>query len=261
MSPPSVIIHRDPDELAAAVAARMITRLTDVQAAHGSAHLVLTGGGIASRTYRSVAESSARGAVDWRALDVWWGDERFLPAGDSERNETQAWATLLGHVPVDPSRVHPMPPSDGPDGADPEAAAQRYADSLAAAARPEDHAAVPSFDLLLLGVGPDGHIASLFPGKPALYEQERTVVAVRGAPKPPPNRLTLTLPALQRAQDTWLVVSGEDKAKVVAMALSGAAGPTQIPAAAARGRQRTLWLLDRAAASALPPDLARPASP
>ncbi|MGZ4590343.1 MAG: 6-phosphogluconolactonase [Actinomycetes bacterium] len=260
MTTPVVIVHRDADELAAAVAARLITRITDVQAARGSAHLVLTGGGIASRTHRSVADSPARGAVDWRALDVWWGDERFLPAGDPERNETQARDDLLDRVPVDPARVHPMPPSDGADGNDPEAAAERYALELAKAARPEDHASVPAFDLLMLGVGPDGHIASLFPGKPALYEQERTVVAVRGAPKPPPTRLSLTLPAIQSAQDAWLVVSGEDKAKVVAMALSGA-GPTQIPAAGARGRQRTLWLLDRAAASALPPNLARPASP
>lgn len=260
MTTPLVLVHRDPDELAAAVAARLITRLTDVQAARGSAHLVLTGGGIADRTHRSVADSSARGAVDWRALHVWWGDERFLPSGDPERNETQARDALLDHVPVDDGRVHPMPPSDGPDGDDPEAAAHRYAEELAAAARPEDHAAVPSFDLMMLGVGPDGHIASLFPGKPSLYEEERTVVAVRGSPKPPPTRLSLTVPAIQAAADIWLVVAGEDKAKVVAMALSGA-GPTQIPAAAARGRQRTLWLLDRAAASALPPDLARVASP
>jgi 6-phosphogluconolactonase len=258
---PSVIVHRDPDELAAAVAARMITRLTDVQAARGSAHLVLTGGGIAELSYRAVAESPARGAVDWRALDIWWGDERFVPAGDPDRNETQVRAALLDQVPIEASRIHPMPATDGPDGPDPEAAAQRYADLLAAAARPEDHAAVPSFDLLMLGVGPDGHIASMFPGKPSLYEQERTVVAVRGAPKPPPIRLTLTLPAVQSAQDVWLVVTGEEKARVVAMALSGAAGPNQIPAAGAHGRQRTLWLLDRSAASALPPGLARPSSP
>jgi 6-phosphogluconolactonase len=271
MSAFSVVVHRDVDELAAAVAARMITRLTDVQAARGSAQLVLAGGRIATRSYRAVAQSPARGAVDWRALDVWWGDERFLPTGDPERNETQARAALLDQVPIEPSRIHPMPASHGPAAAgpasagpadaDPEAAALRYADELAAAARPEDHAAVPAFDLLVLGVGPDGHIASLFPGKPALYEQERTVVAVRGAPKPPSTRLTLTLPAIQSAQDVWLVVAGEDKAKVVAMALSGAAGPNQIPAAGGRGRQRTLWLLDRAAAAALPPGLARPGSP
>ncbi|MDQ1628050.1 MAG: 6-phosphogluconolactonase [Actinomycetota bacterium] len=260
MSEPTLIVHRDAEELAAAVAARLITRLVDVQGARGTASLVLTGGTIAARTYAAVAASPARGAIDWRRLDVWWGDERFLPSGDPERNETQAREALLDHVPLDPVRVHPMPPSDGPDGADPEAAAQRYAAELAAAARPEDHATVPSFDVMLLGVGPDGHVASLFPGKPALYENDRTVVAVRGAPKPPPVRLSLTLPAIQVARETWLIVAGEDKAKAVAMALSGA-GPTQIPAAAARGRARTLWLLDRGAAKDLPADLGRIASP
>ena len=113
--------------------------------------------------------------------------------------------------------------------------------------------------MCLLGVGPDGHIASLFPGMPALYD-ERSVVAVRGAPKPPPVRISLTVPVLQGSREIWCVVAGEDKAKAVAMALSGA-GPTQVPAAAASGRDRTLWLLDRAAARSLPPNMARIASP
>lgn len=260
MSTPTVLVHRDPDELAAAVAARLVTRLVDVQSARGSASLVLTGGSIARTTYAALAASPARDAVDWRRLDVWFGDERFLPAGDPERNETLARESLLDRVAVDAGRVHAMPASDGPDGDDPEAAAARYADELARAARPEDHAAAPAFDVLLLGVGPDGHIASLFPEKPALYEAERTVVAVRGSPKPPPTRISLTLPTIQGAREVWAVVAGEDKAAAVTMALSGA-GPTQVPAAAAEGRDRTLWLLDRAAAGTLPARLGRIASP
>ncbi|MCY7373438.1 MAG: 6-phosphogluconolactonase [Spirochaetaceae bacterium] len=259
MSTPTVLVHRDPDELAAAVAARLLTRLVDVQSARGSASLVLTGGSIARRIYEAVAESPARGAVDWRRLDVWWGDERFLPSGDAERNETLARESLLDALPLDPARVHPMPASDGPDGNDPEAAASRYADELSQASRPEDHGPAPAFDVCLLGVGPDGHIASLFPGMPALYD-ERPVVAVRGAPKPPPVRISLTVPVVQGSREVWCVVAGADKAKAVAMALSGA-GPTQVPAAAATGRDRTLWLLDRAAARSLPPGLARIASP
>jgi 6-phosphogluconolactonase len=259
VSTPSVLVHRDPDELAAAVAARLITRLVDVQSARGAASLVLTGGGIARRTLEAVAGSPARGAVDWRRLDVWWGDERFLPSGDPERNETLAREALLDAVPLDPARVHPMPASDGPDGDDPEAAAARYAGELGRAARPEDHGPAPAFDVCLLGVGPDGHIASLFPEMPALYD-DRPVVAVRGAPKPPPTRITLTLPVIQGAREVWAVVAGEDKAKAVTLALSGA-GPTQVPAAAASGRDRTLWLLDRAAAGRLPARLGRIASP
>ena len=254
-----MLVHRDADELAAAVSARLITRLVDLQAGGNVASLVLTGGGIAAKTLAAVAASPARGAVDWRRLDVWWGDERFLPSGDPERNETQAREALLDSVSLDPARVHPMPPSDGPDRDDPEAAAQRYADELAAAARPQDHGPVPAFDVCLLGVGPDGHIASLFPEKPALQD-ERPVVAVRGSPKPPPVRISLTIPTIQASREVWVVVAGEDKAKVVMMALSGA-GPQQVPAAAAVGRQRTLWLLDRAAASSLPASLGRLASP
>jgi 6-phosphogluconolactonase len=256
---PSVLVHRDPDELAAAVAARLLTRMVDVQSARGEASLVLTGGSIARKVLEAVRDSPARGAVDWPRLDVWWGDERFLPAGDAERNETLAREALLDHVPVDAARVHPMPPSDGPDGDDPEAAAARYAGELAGAARPEDHGPSPSFDVTLLGVGPDGHIASLFPGLPAVYD-ERPVVAVRGSPKPPPTRISLTVPTIQRSREVWVVVAGEDKAKAVTLALSGA-GPTQVPAAAASGRDRTLWLLDRAAAGTLPARLGRIASP
>jgi 6-phosphogluconolactonase len=148
-----------------------------------------------------------------------------------------------------------MPAAGGPDGDDPEAAAARYASWLAAAARPEDHGPVPSFDVLLLGIGPDGHVASLFPGLPALYD-ERPVVAVRGAPKPPPLRLSLTLPAIQCAREVWVLAAGAEKAGAIRLALSGV-GPVQVPAAGARGRRRTLFLLDRAAASRIPPQLSR----
>ena len=259
MSTPTVLVHRDAPELAEAVAGRLLTRLTDVQSARGEASVVLTGGSIALTTLQAVAASPAHGAVDWRRLDVWWGDERFLPAGHPERNETQARAALLDAMPLDPDRLHPMPPSDGPDGDDPDAAAARYGAELARAARPEDHGPAPAFDVCLLGVGPDGHIASRFPEHPALYD-DRPVVAVRNAPKPPPTRLSLSLPVIQGAREVWAVVSGEDKARAVALALSGG-GTTQVPAAGAAGRERSLWLLDRAAASRLPAGLDRLASP
>lgn len=258
MSQSVVVVHRDPTVLADAVAARLITRLVDVQAARGSASVVLTGGGVGVATLAAIATSPARAAVDWSRLDVWWGDERYLPSGDPERNEVQAREALLDHVPLDPARVHPMPADDG--GTEPEDAAERYVDELAAATRPEDHGVAPGFDILLLGVGPDGHVASLFPEEPALYERDRAAVAVRGAPKPPPIRTTLTLPAIRSATEVWLVVAGEEKAGAVRLALSGA-GEVQVPAAGARGKQRTLWLLDRMAAAKLPPGLDRLASP
>jgi len=234
-----------------------VTRLVDVCAARGHASLVLTGGGIGTLVLTELAAAPARDAVDWRHLDMWWGDERFVPTGDPERNETGARQALLDHVDASPDRVHPMP---GPDGPDPEAAAARYAGWLLAASQPEDHSQVPSFDVLMLGIGPEGHVASLFPGMPALYEEQRTVVAVHGSPKPPPTRLTLTLPAITAARDVWILASGEEKAGAIRLALSGA-GPVQVPAAGARGRQQTLFLLDRAAAAHVPAQLGRLASP
>jgi 6-phosphogluconolactonase len=259
MAEPAVLVHRAPDELAEAVCARLITSLVDVQASGRVPRWVLTGGGIADRIHRAIADSPARGAVDWSRVDVWWGDERFLPTGDPERNETQARAALLDHVAVDPSTVHPMAASDKVDD-DPDRAADDYAAQLRAVAAPEDHGQVPTFDVLMLGVGPDGHVASLFPEKPALYEEGRSVVAVRGSPKPPPVRVTLTMPTLNRSREVWFVVAGEDKAKAVRLALSGA-GVVQVPAAGPRGVQRTIWFLDRAAASELPSGLSRIASP
>ena len=208
---------------------------------------MLTGGGIGTAVLTELAAAPARDAVDWRHLDIWWGDERFLPGGDPERNEAAAQQALLRHLDMDPARVHRMPGTDGHDGPDPEAAAARYAAELRAAARPEDHGLVPGFDVLMLGIGPEGHVASLFPAMPALYD-DRSVVAVRGAPKPPPIRLTLTLPSIRSAREVWVLAAGQEKAGAVRLALSDV-GPVQVPAAGARGRQRTLFLLDRGAAS------------
>ena len=119
---------------------------------------------------------------------------------------------------------------------------------LTARARPEDHGDVPTFDVCLLGVGEEGHTASIFPDSPAVHETGRTVVAVRDCPKPPPTRVSLTLGAIRRSSEVWLLTGGESKAAAVAMALGGA-GEVQIPAAGARGQRRTLWLLDEAAAA------------
>ncbi|MGW4701516.1 6-phosphogluconolactonase [Streptomyces sp. NPDC004285] len=259
MSTPQLVVHRDKELMAQAAAARLITRIVDAQAARGSASVVLTGGRNGNGLLAALGSAPARDAVDWARLDLWWGDERFLPEGDPERNVTQARAALLDRVPLDPARVHAMPASDGPYGSDVDAAAAAYAQELTAAAGPGDHGGVPTFDVLMLGVGPDTHVASLFPELPAVRETERTVVGVHGAPKPPPVRVSLTLPAIRAAKEVWLLAAGEDKAKAAAIALSGA-GEVQAPAAGAYGRSRTLWLLDAAAASELPRSLYPPAS-
>ncbi|MFF4725615.1 6-phosphogluconolactonase [Streptomyces mirabilis] len=259
MNTPQLVVHRDKELMAQAAAARLITKVVDAQASRGYASVVLTGGRNGNGLLAALAAAPARDAIDWGRIDLWWGDERFLPEGDADRNDTQARAALLDSVPVDPARVHPMPASDGPYGTDVDAAAEAYAAELAKAAGPENHGSVPSFDVLMLGVGPDTHVASLFPELPAVRETERTVVGVHGAPKPPPTRVTLTLPAIRSAREVWLLAAGEDKAQAAAIALSGA-GEVQAPAAGAHGRSRTLWLLDSAAASQLPRSLYPPAS-
>jgi 6-phosphogluconolactonase len=261
-TPPLVVVHRDADLLAASVAARIVTHLVDAQAARGTAHLVLTGGTIGIAVLAALADSSARDAEAWRDVHVWWGDERYLPDGDAERNATQARGALLDQLPLDPAKVHPMPASDDEPRDDVDAAARRYAAELARVARSEGTSRdeVPAFDVLLLGVGPDAHVASLFPEMAGIHELERTTVGVHGSPKPPPLRVSLTLPAINRATEVWLVASGESKAQAVGLALSGA-GPVQAPAGAVSGSRATRWLLDRAAATQVPPALVRPASP
>lgn len=258
---PRVIVHRDADLLAESAAARLVTRLVDAQSARGVASVVLTGGGAGVSVLRSLAASAARDAVDWSRVDVWWGDERFLAAGNPERNDTQAREALLDGLPLDPERVHPMPSSAGPTS-DVDAAAERYAAELATVAQRygTSRDEVPAFDVLMLGVGPDAHVASLFPEMAGVHESERTVVGVHGSPKPPPLRISLTLPAINRAEEVWLVAAGEGKAGAVGLALSGA-GPVQAPAGAVEGRRATLWLLDRPAAANVPSALVRIASP
>lgn len=248
MSTSDVVVHRDADLLAAATAARLITRIADVQAERGSASVVLTGGGTGIAILDQVRHSPARDAIDWANLDLYWGDERFVPVDDDERNEKQARQALLDHVPLDPSRVHPMAASDGEFGADPDAAADAYARLLAGTAA---DGWVPAFDITLLGLGGEGHTASVFPDSPAVHERELSVIAVRDSPKPPPTRISLTLPAIRRSAEVWLVTGGEAKADAVALAVAGAP-EAQLPVAGARGSRRTLWLLDEAAAAALP---------
>ena len=234
MSKTLVVVVPDADILAATVASRLVAKIVDAQAERGTASVVLTGGRIAAKVLRTVKDLEAAKAIDWSHVDLWWGDERFLPAGDPDRNETQAREALLDALPLDPARVHPMPASDGLDGDNAEAAATRYGTEVR----------MP-FDVLMLGVGEDGHVASLFPEHPVLNETGPTA-AVHNSPKPPPTRITLTMPTIQAADEVWLIAAGPDKSDAVGAALNG---DKTKPAAHAAGTSRTYWLLDQAAAA------------
>ena len=238
---PEILLHAGPDEVVEALAARLMARLTEVQRDFRIPQLALTGGRIATQAYQKLASEGPNSAVDWSRVELWWGDERFVPADDAERNAKQALDLLAAPLALNPDRVHEMPASDG--GLKLDRAAEAYAREL------DDVV----FDICLLGMGPDGHVASLFPEHPSSYA-EGTVIPVRASPKPPPERISLTLPVINRSHEVWFVVSGADKAAAAKMALLGA-GPMQVPAAGVSGAERTLWLMDRDAAAELPTDL------
>lgn len=252
MTSMGVIVHSNANELAAAAADRLITAIAEAQAARGEASIVLTGGGTGIAVLAHLRNAPAQDTIDWSQVNFYWGDERFLPAGDTERNETQARAALLNHIPVDPARIHVMEPSDGRFDDNPEAAAEAYTQLLAKTAR--ENGLVPKFDVCMLGMGGEGHVASVFPDSLAVHETKSGVVAVRNCPKPPPTRISLTLPAIRQSKQVWIMTTGEAKASAVASALGGA-NEVDIPAAGARGTQQTLWLIDSAAASAIPTEL------
>ena len=240
-------IFPESQTLVAAAARRLADTIQTAVAARGQALVVLTGGGNGIGLLRSLDTQGRQ--IDWSKVHLFWGDERYVPEDDDERNDRQARAALLDHIDIPSSHVHAMPASDGEFGNDLAAAALAYEQLLAANAEPGQR--VPNFDVHLLGMGPEGHINSLFPDTPAVLETTRMVVPVENSPKPPPQRITLTLPAVQRSREVWLMVSGASKADAVAAAIGGAP-PVSVPAAGAVGLETTLWLLDEEAAAKLP---------
>jgi 6-phosphogluconolactonase len=232
------------------VASEFIRELHAVIHENGRANVVLTGGSLGSGVLQSVNDSTDRDRIDWQSVDFWWGDERWLPRGDDERNETQARAALLDQLSCDGSNIHPFPSSD--DGLSLEDAATAYSDTLRLASR--DGSRLPRFDITFLGMGPDGHIASLFPGQPGILNVDSTVIAVRNSPKPPSERLSLTLPTIKSSKRVWLVLAGADKAAALGLTLAGAS-MSEVPAAGVKGRQETIFSIDAAAAAEVPENL------
>ncbi|GAA8848157.1 6-phosphogluconolactonase [Helicobacter pylori] len=241
MAQPIVLVHPDAATTATMIAGRLLASVQEAVALRGEAHVALTGGSMGSALVAALADHPAVDVVDWSRVHVWWGDERWLPLGDPDRNDTQNDSAGLDRLPLDPARVHRVP---GPDTSEsPEAAAIAYERAL----RVDGGG---SWDVVLLGVGPDGHVASLFPGHPAQLRDDALAIAVHDSPKPPPIRVSLTLGCLARSHEVWFVVAGADKAEAVAKGVSGA--PAQESTAAQlQALGRTLWLVDEAAASLL----------
>ncbi|HSO70506.1 MAG TPA: 6-phosphogluconolactonase [Arachnia sp.] len=225
------------DEVSHLVAQRLLDRLVELQDTQPIVHVCLTGGNAANAMYERFAELAVGSDLDAAKLQLWWGDERFVPATDPDRNSLQAVSRLARTVSIKSADTHMMAAQDG------------RKDSHECAAEYEAELGATHFDIMLLGVGEDGHIASIFPGHPSFEPTTRSVIGVTDAPKPPTERISLTIPALNRSTEMWIMATGEAKADAVAGALQG---DQRLPAAHVRGKKVTLWYLDDAAASGLP---------
>jgi len=245
-----VLISPDRTALANYVADRFLRRI-EKQVDEPAVHVSLTGGTMGVAVLAAAALNPRLAGLRWDNVHFWWSDERFVPRHDDERNEKQAREALLDQLDIPPGNIHSVAASDEGVGLD--EAARAYADELARFAQPGGPA-WPSFDMCFLGVGPDAHIASLFPDHPEIRDTEHAVLPVRNSPKPPPERVTFTRPVINGSQRVWLVMSGPDKAAALGLALAGA-NYTSVPAGGAKGRRRTVFFVDREAAEQVPPEL------
>lgn len=243
MDPPEIRRFDGPQDLSRAVASSLVSTLRRAQEDGRVPAVALTGGTIAVTIHEAVAASPDASTVDWSRVDVWFGDERYVASDDAERNEKQAAEAMLDHLPFDPARIHPMPASDA-GFASLDAAATAYGDELR-------ERGTGMFDVVMLGLGPDGHVASLFPGFAQLDVHDAIAVPVIGSPKPPPERISLTFDALNRTREVWFVVSGDGKADAVAATLAADGDVHRTPARGVTGSVRTVWFVDEEAASRL----------
>jgi 6-phosphogluconolactonase len=210
----------------------------------GSAHLVLTGGTIGVAVLTGF-KTGNHAVVDWSRVNIWWGDERFVEASSPERNARQARDAFLDAAGIPEQNIHEMAASGSLTSLDD--GAEAYRTTLAT--HSPDGLRVPAFDLTLLGIGPDSHVASLFPGHPDALGAG-TVLAVRNSPKPPPERISLSFDAINQSERVWVVAFGEDKAEAV-RAMFTADNAIVAPSSAVHGRLETRLWADQAAASLL----------
>lgn len=254
----TVVIGPSRDMTAALIAGRLIALLANRQATPSlqPIHICVTGGGLGGLLWSALSAEPAATGVRWEDVHVWFSDERFLPLGDVERNDSAVIAAAQRlRLPLE--NVHSVP---GPEAVpDVETAAAQYSRQLAAWARltgeaSEGAAVAPLFVVSVLGIGPDGHVASLFPGRSEINLTQSSVIAVHDSPKPPPVRVSFTRPLIERCGQLWMIVAGAEKAPAVARALAGDQ-PEDTPAAGLRGQDDTVWFVDEALAAELPPSV------
>ena len=211
---------------------------------HGHFTIALTGGTTPGEVYSLIGSEPFRSQIDWQLVHIFWGDERCVPHNSPESNFYLAQEVLLAKIAIPKSHIHPMP-ADQPDR---DVASQAYTVEM-------QHTfgtnGIPSFDLIHLGMGPEGHTASLFPHQASLHEKQRLVMPV-SVPKPPPDRLTFTPPLLNAASNVLFLVTGSDKADALQAVLEGEYQPDEYPAQIVRPPNgEVVWMLDKDAAKNL----------
>ncbi|MCX8528534.1 MAG: 6-phosphogluconolactonase [Rhodoluna sp.] len=225
---------KDGASVARNAAEAFFEKMDEILAEKPEAHVAITGGTVGIATLAEIAANPRAASFDFNRINFWWGDERFVPAADGDRNALQAHNALFSKISIDSSKLHPFPSAD--NGLTLDEAAAQFAEYVATVK--------PHFDLVLLGMGPDGHINSLFPGK-ATPEAGLQIVAEHDSPKPPPQRLTFTYEAMNAADEIWFTVAGADKADAVNVAFGD--DPTSLPVGRVHGVKRTVWFVDQTA--------------
>lgn len=235
---PQIRVFPNPEALADQVAADFYDLLLVQQLRAGRIHLCLTGGRVSTMVLQAIQNRSAGSGIIWDRTDWWWGDERYLLRSSPQRNEAQARVTLLDSLPIRQNQIHPMPATDDLDG-DIDRAADQYTHEV-------QQMVVDGFDLVFLSIGEDGHIASLFPGQPQSDSIRTAALSIRNSPKPPPDRISLTIPMLTRTRNLWLLAAGDQKAKAVAEVLQNP--DCDLPAARVLDLGESILYLDEGAA-------------
>ncbi len=227
-----------PAEVASLAAKHFLGRLSSLLAHKPEVHVAVTGGSLGIASLAAILDLPESKAIDFKRVNFWWGDERFVASDSADRNEVQARQALLNHIEVDEAKVHAFPSSD--NGLSLEAAKELFTAEL----KSVFGARVPAFDLVFLGMGPDGHIGSLFPGKPAPAEGD-FVVAESDSPKPPKLRLSFSYEVFSAADEIIFVIGGSDKAAAVAVAFGS--NPQELPVGKVSAKTSS-WFLDESAA-------------
>ena len=246
-----ILKFSDGPSVAVAAADQFIETVGQLLRGKHEVHINVTGGTLGILSLAKIAEHPACESLDWGNIHVWWGDDRFVPFGHADSNAKQAFDALFGSLlMLDEAKVHRFPSYDPAS----DVSIDDQLDAAAAAFAAEVARFVPAgetmpyFDISFVGMGPDGHVLSLFPGH-ELPATGVTVIAEHNSPKPPPQRLSFTYEAINNSGEIWFVVGGADKAEAVSVAFSDA--PSRLPVGRVHGLKKTVWFLDEAAVSGI----------